>query len=72
MLKTLRSLNFGWILIVMGLCAIGAGLNMVDPSSIGRTWLCFDKGCVTVQGVSALVLGVFIVIVGIVGIIRKW
>ncbi|MEM6396049.1 MAG: hypothetical protein AAF741_06850 [Bacteroidota bacterium] len=71
MLKTLRSLNFGWIMILMGLCAIGTGLNMVDPSSSGKTWLCFDKGCVTVQGVSVVVLGIFIIIVGIVGIIRK-
>ncbi|MEM7573439.1 MAG: hypothetical protein AAF433_11085 [Bacteroidota bacterium] len=71
MIKTIRDLNFGWIAIVMGLCAFGAGLNMIDPDAGSRTWLCFDRGCVTIQGISVIVVGALFLLVGTYKVIRN-
>lgn len=64
-LSKIRNLNFGWIIIIMGIGFILTGLRMTSDSGRGNTLLCFDEGCVTVQGVSCMALGAFMIGLGV-------
>jgi len=64
-LSKIRNLNSGWILILLGLGSILTGLSMTSKTAKGNTFLCFDDACVTVQGYSCMILGIFIIDLGI-------
>jgi len=64
-LSKIRNINTGWILILLGIGFIPTGLNMTSDSGKGNTLLCFDAGCVTVQGYSCIALGIFMIGTGI-------
>lgn len=49
----------------MGIGFIITGLRMTNDSGKGNTLLCFDEGCVTVQGVSCIALGAFMIGLGV-------
>ena len=57
MLRTIRNLNFGWLLLPVAVVIILAGLSMQSKAGNGNTLLCFDAGCVYVQGMSNVLLG---------------
>lgn len=65
MLKIIRNLNFGYILILIGFVFIVSGIEMQAVDKIGNTLLCFDQGCIYVQAVSNCLLGVFTILLGI-------
>jgi hypothetical protein len=71
MLKGIRKLNFGWIIIGLGLAGILSGFSMTETTGEGRTLLCFTVGCIYIQGVSNIVLGVLISFLGIFLLIKK-
>lgn len=71
MLKTIRQLNFGWILIILGAGGILSGMSMTTPSEGGRTLLCFTEGCIYLQGISNIILGCLVIIFGLLLILRK-
>lgn len=64
-LKRIRNINLGWFLVLMGCGFILTGLSMTSDPTKGNTFLCFDAGCVTVQGFSSLALGVLMIGMGI-------
>jgi hypothetical protein len=64
-LSKIRNINTGWLLILLGVGFIPMGLNMTSDSETGNTLLCFDAGCVTVQGYSCIALGIFMIGIGI-------
>ncbi len=71
MLKQIRILNFGWILTLVGAIVIISGLSMTSPEAGERTFLCFDKGCIYVQGVTNIVIGLLTIGLGVFSILRK-
>lgn len=56
MLRLLRKVPNNYYGLLMVLVGLGAGLRMIDPEKTGETWLCFDKGCVTTQGYTILLI----------------
>jgi len=62
MLKVIRN-NSGWVLVLTGLLFVVSSIKRVK-SKTSITLLCFDQGCVYVQGVTSLALGILIIIVG--------
>ena len=64
MLKFLRRINRGWLLILVGVVSLSAGLSMQQRMPDGDTWLCVDAGCVYVQSWSAICLAVLTLGVG--------
>lgn len=50
---------------------IVSGFSMTEGKAGEKTFLCFDSGCVYVQGVSNIVLGIFTIIIGIYSIVKK-
>lgn len=50
---------------MLGLVFIITGLRMTSDSEKGNTLLCFDDGCVTVQGFSCMALGTLMIGLGI-------
>ena len=71
MLKTIRNLNFGWILLLIGMVIIVSGISMTEGKAGEKTFLCFDSGCIYVQGMSNIVVGIFTGILGIYLITKK-
>ena len=72
MLNKIRNLNFGYIVIITSLVAVLSGLKM-QSGEVKKTFLCFDAGCIQVQGVSNVLLGLFLLIIGSVMIGKeKW
>ena len=65
MLKKIRSLHVGWILVILGVGSSYAGISMTDKTSNGITLVCFDSGCVTTQGYSCIALGILMILLGI-------
>ncbi len=65
MLKKIRSINEGWFLVMMGIGIILAGLGMMENSGSGNTLLCFDAGCIYVQGISNIFLGLVMIGFGV-------
>lgn len=70
MLNKIRSLNFGWMLILLGIGFVVSGLSMIGGET-KRTLLCFDDGCIYIQSLSGLGLGLLTMAVGIYKILRK-
>ena len=64
-LSKIRNINSGWILILLGIGFIPIGMSMRSESGKGNTLLCFDAGCVTVQGYSCMALGIFMIGIGV-------
>lgn len=57
--------------MMLGSAAIASGFSMVEERGGDRTFLCFDDGCIYVQGLSSIALGVFMIIVGIIVIVKR-
>ena len=64
MLNKIRSIKTGWILILIGIGAILSGLRMSSNGETTNTLLCFDQGCIHIQGITNLVLGIGMIILG--------
>lgn len=71
MLRQIRRLNFGWILILVGGIVIVSGLSMTNAEAGERTFLCFDKACIYVQGVTNIAIGLLTVGLGFFSMLRK-
>lgn len=71
MLKTIRNLNFGWIIVLIGIIAVVSGISMTESKVGEETFLCFDKGCIYIQGISNIVIGFLSIGLGVYLIIRK-
>ena len=71
MIKAIRKLDFGWIIISMGFIMILSGFSMIFKYENGKTWLCEGARCKLVQGYSLVVLSIFIIVIGIVNLLRK-
>ncbi len=71
MLKLIRNLNFGWPLLLIGIIIMASGISMTEGKVGEKTFLCFDSGCIYVQGISNMLIGILTVIVGVYLIIKK-
>lgn len=71
MLKAIRNLNLGWIIILLGITGICSGISMTEGKVDERTFLCFDSGCIYVQGVSNIALGILCLGLGLYMILKK-
>jgi len=71
MLKSIRNLNSGWILLLIGIVIIVSGISMTERIASEKTFLCFDHGCIYIQGMSNIILGIFIGTLGIYLILKK-
>lgn len=65
MLKTIRSINWGWLIVLFGIGSILTGFKMNTEIDKGNTLLCFDSGCVEVQAYSNIIVGLFMIGIGI-------
>jgi len=70
MLKTIRSFNFGWMSILSGIIFIGKGISRTKGKA-SRTLLCFDEGCIYIQEITSVVLGLLFIVIGGYLILRK-
>lgn len=70
-MKAIRKLNFGWIIILIGIVAILSGVSMTEGQAGGKTLLCLDDACVYIQGVSNIVVGCFTIGLGIYLLVKK-
>ncbi|MCB0631875.1 MAG: hypothetical protein R2824_20130 [Saprospiraceae bacterium] len=71
MLSTLRKFNFGWIVLLLGSIVIISGVSITEGRAGDGTFLCFDAGCIFVQGVTSAVLGFLMVVLGIYLLVRR-
>lgn len=69
-IKAIRRLNFGWILILVGTVTMVSGLSM-KIGETSSTLLCFDEGCIYVQAISNILMGIFIIGFGIYMIVKR-
>jgi len=58
MLKTIRNIKLGWIIILMGIVMVVSGISMTEGNAGEQTFVCFDNGCIYIQGVSNIAVGV--------------
>ena len=72
MLQYIRNLNFGWPGILLGIVTILSGIAMKTSDGGGRTLLCFDDGCIYVQGWSNICLGLFIIAFSVYLLLRNY
>lgn len=70
MLNKIRNLNLGYFVLVCCLVSVASGLKM-QSGEVEKTLLCFDAGCVHVQGISNVALGVFLFVIGAIMIIKE-
>ena len=71
MLKTIRNLNFGWILVLVGIVMIISGISMTEGKTGEQTFVCFDSGCIYIQGISNMVIGLLCLGIGIYKILKN-
>ena len=71
MLKTIRSIKLGWIIILMGITATASGISMTDGKAGQQTFLCFDNGCIYIQGISSMAIGILFIGFGIYMVFKK-
>lgn len=65
MLKAIRNLSFGWIIILIGTIVIVTGFSMTEDKVGEKTFLCFDKGCIYIQGISSIAIGILSIVIGV-------
>lgn len=58
MLKIIRNIKLGWIIILMGVVMVASGISMTEGKAGAQTFVCFDNGCIYIQGVSNISIGV--------------
>ena len=71
MLKTIRNLKLGWIIILTGIIIIASGLSMTEGKAVRQTFICFDNACIYIQGISSIAIGLLCFGVGIYMILKK-
>ena len=71
MLRFIRNAKFGWIIILMGVIGIVSGISKTEGKVNGKTLLCFDDGCVYVEGVSNIAIGFLCIGIGVYLILKK-
>jgi tellurite resistance protein TehA-like permease len=71
MLEKIRNMNFGWILLLVGITVIASGMSMKEGKAGEYTLTCFNKGCIYIQGISNIVIGILILIFGTYSIAKK-
>ncbi len=54
--RLLRKIPDNWFGLLFLLVGVAGGLKLIDPKHDGNTSLCFDSGCVTIQGYTILVV----------------
>lgn len=71
MLKTIRNIKFGWIIILMGFIFVLTGFRMKGGQAGEETLLCFDEGCIYIQGISGIVIGILCVCIGTYQVVKR-
>ena len=71
MLKAIRNLKVGWIVIVIGITGMASGMSMTDIKSGQKTLICFDQGCIYIQGVSNVAIGILCLILGVYLLLKR-
>lgn len=71
MIKFIRSLNSGWLIILIGLVVVISGISMKTGKVGENTFLCFDNGCIYIQGISSVIIGLLSIVLGIYLLIKK-
>ncbi len=71
MLKLIRNLNFGYIVFLTGIIFIIAGVSWTSDKDPGATFLCFDQGCIYIQGLTSVFLGLFFIVLGVYIIMKR-
>lgn len=70
LLKKIRSLSFGYTIVLVGLILCLSGVKMTTPDLVKKTFLCFHESCIYIQGVSNFVLGIITIVMGLLMIRR--
>lgn len=71
MLKAIRNIKLGWIIILMGIISVVSGISMKEGKAGDSTFVCFDDGCIYVQGISNIAVGILCIGLGIYMNIKK-
>ena len=71
MLQAIRNIKPGWIIIFLGFIAGLSGLTMAEGKAGDRTFLCFDSGCIYVQGITNILIGFLCIGIGTFMILKK-
>ena len=58
MIRLMRKIPSNYYGLLTVLVGLGAGLGMIEPDRGGKTWLCFDGGCITTQGYTVLTISI--------------
>ncbi len=61
MLKWIRNIGGGVTGLFFAFCGLGIGYAMLTDAGRGKTLLCFDKGCVTIQGATVMALSCLVI-----------
>ena len=68
MLKTIRFLNIGWVLLFISFILIFRGITMTEMSG-EKTFLCSDGGCIYILDISNVPVGI---LMGIIAIFKSY
>lgn len=71
MLNAIRNINVGWTIILLGLITIISGISMTERKVVEKTFLCFDNGCIYIQGISNIFIGFLCIGLGVFLILKK-
>lgn len=63
-MKAIRNINFGWIIVLIGFVFVVSGFSMTTDKTDNNTFLCFERGCVYIQGISSIVVSLFSIGIG--------
>ncbi len=71
MLKWIRNISDLIMGTFFGLCGLVIGLNLLQRAGRGPTLLCFDRACVTIQGVTVMALSCLVIVGSVFLALRK-
>ena len=71
MLRKIRNIKTGWMLILLGIISTLSGISKAEGKAGEKTFLCFDDGCIYIQGISNIVIGILFIGIGIFNNIKK-
>lgn len=71
MLNAIRNFNVGYVLLLIGIVLIISGFDIKSSESGEKTFLCFDKGCMVVQGYTNIFLGILTTVMGVMKLLRS-